>query len=185
MQQAFRLKNQSIKIDFGGVKMSNFGKIRSEENPCVRFGKLFAELYYYMGKNILEALGEEKGFQVISKAIKEFGEFRVRNMKEEAEERDVEVKDMKSFYEVRDMPDCGWVYGDEKGVVVQCLFDEVWKKYGEIGKKLQKLYCPIDHTIYGGFGFHLERPYCKADGDDICVFHITRNEDEGADKNKR
>ena len=37
--------------------MSDFRMIRSDESEGVRFGKLFAEIYYYMGKNIIEAMG--------------------------------------------------------------------------------------------------------------------------------
>jgi predicted hydrocarbon binding protein len=154
--------------------MSDFSKIRSHEDECIRFGKLFAELYYYMAKNIIDKLGEKEGSQIIKDGLKEFAEYRVSNMKEEAKERDIEIKNIKDYFKVRDMPDCGWENGEERGVVVQCLFDEVWKKYGETGKKLQKLYCDIDYILYGGFGFHLDRPSCKANGDDECVFHLTQ-----------
>lgn len=153
--------------------MSDMSKVRNAEPEGIRFGKLMAECYYYMAKHIMEAMGEEKGTEVIKAALKEFGEYRVASIKEEAAERGVAVTDFEQFFKVRDMPDCGWINGSERGVVTQCLFDEVWKKYGEMGRKLQNLYCEIDYTLYGGFGFHLDRPKCKAWGDDACVMNFT------------
>ncbi len=156
--------------------MNDLGVIRSSESEGVRFGKLFAEIYYYMGKNIIEALGEEKGSEVIAKAVKEFGEDRVASMKAEAAERGIDVSSEAAFFSVRDMPSCGWKNEQIPGgsVCHSCLFDEVWKKYGEMGAKVGSLYCPIDYVIYGSFGFELDRPECKGNGDEHCIFRLTR-----------
>lgn len=156
--------------------MSNFGVIRSHESEGVRFGKLLAEIYYYMGKNIIEAMGEEEGSKVITKAVEEFGHARVASMKEEAAERGIVVDSESKYFMVRDMPSCGWENErvPEGSICHRCLFDEVWKKYGEMGKKLEALYCPVDYILFGGFGFDLDRPACKGNGDDTCVFHLTR-----------
>jgi hypothetical protein len=153
-----------------------YGRVRHDENEGIRFGKLFAELYYYMGKNILEAMGEEKGSGVIEKAIREFANMRIHGMKEETEEKGIVIKSLEDFFQIRDMPDCGWKNGDERGIVKNCLFDETWKRYGELGKKLESLYCPIDYQLYSAFGFHLERPKCKCNNDDICQFILTRED---------
>lgn len=153
--------------------MSDLSKVHHDDSEGIRFGQLMAECYYYMGKHIFEALGEEKGSEVIRAALKEFGEYRVACIREEAAEKGIAVTDFEQFFKVRDMPDCGWINGSERGVVKQCLFDEVWQKYGELGRKLQCLYCEIDYVLYGGFGFHLERPKCKGWGDDECVMHFT------------
>ena len=154
-----------------------YGRIRHDESEGIRFGKLFAEIYYYMGKNILEAMGEDAGSKVIEKAVKEFAELRIKSMKEEAEEKGIVVKNMSDFFQIRDMPDCGWRNGDERGVVLNCLFDEVWKKYGDTGRTLEKLYCKIDFDLFKAFGFHLERPECKCFGDANCRFILTRADD--------
>lgn len=154
--------------------MSNdIGVIRNDESEGLRFGKLMAECYYYMAKNIVEAMGEEEGEKVIRKALKEFGEDRVSSIKAEALEKGVTVDSFEKFFTVRDMPDCGWVNGDERGVVEQCLFHEVWKRYGDMGMKMGALYCEIDYILYGSFGFELDRPECKCTGGDRCIFHFT------------
>lgn len=156
--------------------MSDFGKIRSDESEGIRFGKLFAEIYYYMGKNILEAMGEEEGSKVIAKAVEEFGRDRVESMRAEAAERGIVVDSEAQYFLVRDMPSCGWENErvPEGSICHRCLFDEVWKRYGEIGKKLEALYCPVDYVLFGSFGLELDRPACKGNGDDTCVFHLTR-----------
>ena len=153
-----------------------YGRIKHDESEGVRFGKLFAELYYYMGKNILEAMGEEAGSKVIEKALDEFAGLRIESMKEEAAEQGIDVKSMEDYFKIRDMPDCGWKNGSQRGIVENCLFDEMWKKYGDLGKKLEALYCKIDFLLYGSFGFQLERPQCKCFGDDICQFILTRKD---------
>lgn len=156
--------------------MNDFSMVRSHESEGVRFGKLFAEIYYYMAKNILEAMGEEEGAKIIAKAVSEFGYDRVESIRAEAAERGITVDSEAAFFSVRDMPSCGWLNENtpEGSVCHRCLFDEVWSKYGELGKKVEALYCPIDYIIYGSFGFDLDRPACKGNGDDTCVFHLTR-----------
>lgn len=148
-------------------------KLRSNESEGIRFGKLMAEIYYFLSKHIINEMGEEKGSTVIRAAIKEFGEARVSSMKEEAVERGIEISNFEEFSKVKDMPNCGWEnkVNDEK-IITTCLFDEVWSKYGELGKKIEGFYCEIDHTLFNGFGFHLDRPKCKAAGDDECVFNV-------------
>ena len=34
-------------------------KLRSHESEGIRFGKLMAEIYYFMSKNIINEMGEE------------------------------------------------------------------------------------------------------------------------------
>ncbi len=155
--------------------MSDFGVIRSHESEGVRFGKLFAEIYYYMGKNIIEAMGEEEGAKVIAKAVEEFGQDRVASMRAEAAERGIAVDSEDAYFMVRDMPGCGWENERIPGgsICHRCLFDEVWKRYGEMGRKVEALYCPVDYILFGSFGLDLDRPACKANGDSTCVFHLT------------
>lgn len=146
----------------------NTSKIRSHEDPATRFAKLFAKLYYYMAEEMYETLGEEKGTEAIRSAMTKFGEERVRSMKEEAEERGIEVKTVEDYFAVRDMPSNGWV-NDERGCKY-CPFEDVWSDYGELGQKLGALYCEVDYILFNSFNLGLEREYCKTWGDDICEF---------------
>lgn len=156
--------------------MSEAGVIRSNESEGIRFGKLFAEIYYYMAKNMIEALGEEAGSKLVEKAVSEFGHARVASMKDEAAERGINVDTEEAYFSVRDMPSCGWENEQTEGgsICHRCLFDEVWKRYGEMGRKVEALYCPVDYILFGSFGLELDRPACKGNGDDTCVFHLIR-----------
>jgi len=146
--------------------------IRSTEEPVTRMAKLLALLHYSMSKEIIAALGEERGKQVISAAIKRFGEARAKSMVEEAQERGLELNSLDTYRRVRDMPGTGWERDPANPLKVTfCPMESVWAEYGEEGRKLGALYCEIDHVLYGAFGSDLERPQCRAVGDEFCDFH--------------
>src|SRR5665647_3098686 len=83
------------------------GKLRSSDEPVGRMAKLMAELYYFMAKEMIEKLGEEKGKEAVREAIKKFGEARAESMKEEASERGLEINGG-TYSLVRDMPGTSW-----------------------------------------------------------------------------
>ena len=146
--------------------------IRTTEDPVTRMAKLLALLHYSMSKEIMVALGEERGQQVILAAIKRFAEARLKSMAEEARERGLDPKSFDTYQKVRDMPGTGWERDpNNPQKVIFCPMDSVWAEYGEEGRKLGYLYCSIDHVLYDGFNADLERPSCRALGDDCCDFH--------------
>jgi len=153
-------------------------KLRSWEDPTVRFSKLMAEMYYFMAKEVVDEIGIDKGEKVILSAIKKFGEARVKNMKEEALERDLDVNSIDTYLLVRDMPNIGWQFQKDNPLkVTACPMEDVWSQYGEEGKKLGYLYCQIDYTLFENFGMILERPLCRAKGDDVCDFQLKPKND--------
>ena len=145
--------------------------IRSTEEPVTRMAKLLALLHYSMSKEIIAALGEERGKEVILSAIKSFGQARVKSMAEEARERGLDPKSLETYQVVRDMPGTGWERDPNTLKITFCPMDSVWAEYGDEGRKLGYLYCSIDHVLYDGFNADLERPYCRALGDECCEFH--------------
>jgi len=147
-------------------------KIRSHEDPTVRFAKLFAKLYYYMAEQMIESLGEEEGKKAIRAAIKKFGEDRVKSMKEEAAERNLPLSGRESYTAVRDMPNIGWKRS-ERGIEY-CPFHDIWSDFGELGMELGKIYCEIDHVLLNGFDVALERNFCLTSRDDHCQFIFSK-----------
>jgi hypothetical protein len=146
--------------------------IRSTEEPVTRMAKLLALLHYAMSKEIVAALGEDRGKAVILSAIKSFGEARLKSMTEEAHERGLDPNSFDTYKKVRDMPGTGWERDPNNPMKITfCPMESVWAEYGEEGRKLGYLYCSIDHVLYDGFGADLERPYCRALGDECCDFH--------------
>jgi hypothetical protein len=145
--------------------------IRSSEDPVIRMAKLLALLHYSMAKEIMAALGEDRGQQVILAAIKRFAQARVQSMKQEARERGLDPNSFATYQQVRDMPGNGWECDSANPMKVTfCPMDSVWAEYGEEGRKLGYLYCSIDQVLYDGFNADLERPSCRALGDDCCDF---------------
>lgn len=146
--------------------------IRSTEDPAVRFAKLSAEMFYYLADELIKNLGEEKGKAAVQNAVKNFGEKRVADMSKEASERNLPMIPQ-TYFKVRDMPSNGWENDPENPMAVkECPMFDMWKNFGENGMKIGALYCEIDHILFDGFGFSLDRPRCKTKGDSVCDFKV-------------
>ena len=146
--------------------------IKSNQDPTIRFAKLFAMMYYHMCDQLCKCLGEEEGKAAIARAVRAFGEERSEAMHREAAERGIVVVDDPSYHLIRDMPGIGWIKG-EKGVV-ECPFASVWAGYGEAGKEYGQLYCAIDEQLFDSFGLILEREHILTRTGDYCEFPLRK-----------
>lgn len=147
--------------------------IKSTDDPCIRFARLMAELYYFMAKEMVTELGEEKGREAVLHAVREFGKARARAMKEEAEAQGLELTGIDTYRTVRDMPGTGWQTNPNNTLEISfCPMEDTWREYGEEGRKLGYLYCQIDYVLYDAFGIDMERPFCLAKGDGKCLFQL-------------
>lgn len=152
-------------------------KIRSGEEPGTRFAKLMGELYYFMAREMMEQLGEEKGQEAVLRAVRKFGEARVRAMKADAREQGLDPGSLDTYRMVRDMPGTGWRTNPENALeITYCPMQDAWAEYGREGLELGYLYCQIDHVLYEAFGVDMERPLCLAKGDDRCRFQLTERD---------
>ena len=142
--------------------------INTSEDPSIRFAKLFAKLYYYMAKEMIDTLGPEDGKKAIASAIDKFGRDRVASMKAEAAARNLNPMGKATYDAVRDMPGIGWSFIKE-GVAV-CPFNDVWKDFGQEGMDIGAIYCEIDHVLLNSFDVGLKRNYVLTHGDDYCQF---------------
>ncbi len=149
--------------------------IRSNEDPTLRFAKLFAHLYYHMCSELCNRLGEEEGKKAIAHAVEEFGKIRIRGMHEEAAERGIAVDSNESYQQLRDMPNIGWLGSWKGGIhcVEYCPFADVWAAYGEKGTEYGALYCDIDYQIFNSFGVQLTRNHTLTVTGDYCEFITT------------
>ena len=147
--------------------------MKSTDDPVVRMAKLLAKYHYHMAREIIEAIGFERGSQVVLQAVRKFAEDRLQGMRAEAKERGLPLDSMDTYLKVRDMPDNAQARNpDNPAQVTSCGMDEAWSEYGEEGKALGHLYCSIDHTLYKGWGAELDRPACLTLGDACCEFHV-------------
>jgi len=148
-------------------------RIRSTDDPVVRFAHLMAKMFYFLAKEMMEQLGEEKGEEAVLRAIAKFARDRIKSMKEEAKERGLDPNGLETYRLVRDMPGVGWQSNPDNNLeITYCPMQNAWAEHGEEGLKLGYLYCQIDHILYDAFGIDMERPYCLAKGDDRCLFQL-------------
>ncbi len=146
------------------------GKIRSTDEPVGKMAKLMAELYYFMAKEMIEQLGDEKGKEAIRDAITAFGKARAEVMKEEAYERGMKIN-AETYALVRDMPSTSWEKDPENPAdITYCPMHDMWDQLNAL--ELGALYCEIDDVLYKSFQVNYDRPLCKTHGDSCCRFII-------------
>jgi predicted ArsR family transcriptional regulator len=104
-----------------------------------RMGNMFGLLYYHFAKTLVDELGEEKGKELITKAVHNYGEERGRAIREEVLSQGLKLS-VENFYKFSDLPEFGWE-SDEEGVTY-CCYAQPWleRNEGELGK----LYCEVD-----------------------------------------
>lgn len=121
--------------------MSN---LRSSEEPTVRFAKLMAELYYFMAKEMVERLGEEKGKDAVRTAVANFGKSRVEAMHREAAEKGLDTNDTETLTKIRDLPMRWYRQGNRRN---EFLAPDFYIKNGfEIYGQIKE--CPDGFTCY-------------------------------------
>jgi len=154
------------------MEVGDLGKIRSTDEPVGKMAKLMAELYYFMAREMIARLGDEKGKEAIRNAIAMFGEARAEVMKEEAQERGLELN-AETYALVRDMPSASWEKDPENPEdITYCPMHDMWSQLDAI--ELGALYCEIDEILYKNFKINYERPLCKTHGDHCCRFIIKK-----------
>ena len=148
-------------------------RIKSTDDPVIRFAHLMAKLYYFMAKEMIDQLGDEKGEEAVLRAIGKFGAARAQAMKEEAQELGLDEHGLDTYRTVRDMPGIGWQTNPDNPLeMTYCPMQDAWAEFGEEGRKIGYLYCQIDHVLYDAFGVDMERPLCLAKGDNSCLFQL-------------
>ncbi len=146
------------------------GKIKSTDEPVGRMAKLMAELHYFMAKEMIDRLGEEKGKEAVRSAIRKFGEARIASMLEEVHEKGLEISP-ETYARVKDMPSISWESDpDNPCDITYCPMYDMWHQLG--AEDIGALYCEIDSIMYDKFGIGFERPLCKTKGDNCCRFLV-------------
>ncbi len=136
---------------------------------CVRL----ALLHLSFARTIVDELGEEKGRQLILKAIKEYGtrigeEARVKANAQGLDDNPENIKSDLPLYGIH----TGWekveVGGEERRRAYGCVMGEVWNELGE--GELGRLYCYVDPAKYMAFNPNFKLMHLKAlpDGDPYC-----------------
>ena len=130
-----------------------------------------ALLHYCYGKTLIEEMGEKRGKDLISKAIRLYGQKVGEKVKEETLAKGLDLL-LENYQE--DLPSSGFqferitVEGEPRTRIHLCHLANVWKELGapEIGR----LYCYVDQAKYKTYNPNLECFHVKnvLEGDPCC-----------------
>ncbi len=156
---------------------------------CVRLGLL----HLSFAKTLVDELGEEKGKQLILKAIKDYGvrigeEAKSNAASQGLDNNPANFKDDLPSYGMHDRSERVEVDGEQGGRAYGCTMAKVWNEVGE--GKLGCLYCYVDPAKIMAFNPNFKVVHLKAvpAGDEYCemVMRPTTEQErkDFADKDK-
>ena len=136
---------------------------------CIRLGLL----HIYYAKTLVEELGEERGKQIILKAIKRYG----RHIGEEAK-RKIYAKGLQNdpanyesgipSYGMHDYIEQVEIHDEKVSRAHGCVMGRLWRQLGE--SELGRLYCYVDPAQLMAFNPRFKLYHLKSipDGDEYC-----------------
>ena len=140
---------------------------------CRRLGLL----HLSFAKTVVEELGEEKGKQVILKAIKDYGtrigeQVKVNVSAQRLDNSPANYKEDIPAYGMHDRIEKKTVQGEKRLRFYDCVMGRVWKELGE--SELGRFYCYVDPAKYMAFNSNFKLIHVKTlpDGDEYCEFAV-------------
>lgn len=150
---------------------------------CRRMGML----HVAFAATLVKELGQEKGEELTTKAIKEYARMIGEKKKEIAIDQDWELTE-ENFKKLSDLPAFGMhdkyeeavVDGEQRTRAYGCVMSKVWHEYGQ--DKLGRIYCYVDPASAMTFNPEFKMVHTKTvpDGDPFCelTFRSTSEEDK-------
>lgn len=134
-----------------------------------------ALLHYCYAKTLIEELGEERGKDLILKAIQSYGREVGKKIREETLIKGMDLL-VENYQE--DLPSLGWeverltVEGEPRARIHVCHLADVWKALG--APELGRLYCYVDQAKYKAYNPNLECIHVKnvLEGDPYCELTV-------------
>lgn len=140
---------------------------------CRRLGLL----HLSFAKTLVEELGEEKGKQVILKAIKDYGirigeQVKANVSTQGLDNSSANYKEDLPAYGMHDRMENITVQGEERLRLYGCVMGKLWNELGE--SELGRFYCYVDPAKYMAFNPNFKFIHVKAlpDGDEYCEFAV-------------
>lgn len=136
---------------------------------CVRLGLL----HLSFARTLVDELGEERGKELILKAIKNYGTKIGRKAKAEVTAQGLEntpanFKGDLPSYGMHERREVVEVDGETRMCVYGCVMGKLWNELGE--GKLGRLYCHVDPAKYMAYNPNFKLVHVRAlpDGDECC-----------------
>jgi hypothetical protein len=145
-----------------------------------RMARRTALLHHYFAETLVDALGEERGQELVAEAIRRYGEHCGRSVRAQVEARGLALEP-ENFGKGRDLPEVGWekaevelAPGVRAEVVTFCPLADVFQEIG--GVKFGRLYCHVDQAKQRAFNPAYEFIHAKnvLDGDAFCQFVVRK-----------
>ena len=155
--------------------------------------KRLALLHLSFAKTLVEEYGEEKGKELVLKAIKNYGIRVGEGAKERASKSGLDnspghFKGDLPTYGMHDSVQNENVDGESHTKAYGCVMGKVWRELGE--NELGRLYCYVDPSKFMAFNPDFKLIHIKAipDGDEYCEFAVRptteKERQDFADNNK-
>ena len=160
----------------GGNQVTNREKTVSLEEAKEQVRKVCIRLtllHLSYAATLVEELGEEKGRQLIMRAIKDYGRRIGEQVKASVtaqglQNEPVNYKEDLPLYGMYDGTELVEVNGEKRIRVYGCVMGKLWNKLGK--GKLGRLYCYVDPAKYMAFNPNFKLIHTKAvtEGDEYC-----------------
>lgn len=145
-----------------------------------------ALIYHHFAETLVEELGEEKGKELIRKAIYAYGDRIGKEARKKAQKKGLHLTP-ENFE--NDLPELAWkeemvvVEGEERVRVHHCPLAAEWLEWGDPNKG--RLYCFVDQAKMHGFNPDYEYVHIKnvLDGDPYCELAVRPVKKEVAEEN--
>ena len=136
-----------------------------------------ALLHLSYARTLVQELGEERGKELITRAIWDYGTRIGEQTRARVEALGLEPT-LENFGQGSDLSPLGFdhqvttVEGEERTQVFGCVLAEVWKKYGE--EELGGLYCLVDPAKMQGYdpGWTMVHTKKIPDGEEYCEMAV-------------
>ncbi len=163
--------------------MDNEKKLISEQDCETEVGLMArrtALLYTAFATTLVDALGEERGRELISEAIRVYGETCGRAIREEIEALGLPLT-AENFAKPRDLPRYGFGHGavqtdtgETHATVTYCPLAATFKEQGEKAARLGRVYCNVDQAKQQAYNLQEVCVHVRnvLDGDAFCEFAL-------------
>ncbi|MBN1332840.1 MAG: L-2-amino-thiazoline-4-carboxylic acid hydrolase [Synergistales bacterium] len=157
--------------------------LRTAEEQVAKVCRRLALLHLSFARTLVEELGEERGKELVLKAVRNYGIRIGRAAKEKALASGL---DNRPENYMEDLPEFGMhkgvagvcKEGERRTIARGCVMGELWREIGE--EALGRLYCYVDVAKFMGFNEHFKLIHtaCMPDGDRECEFALRETSEE-------
>ena len=152
-----------------------------EESVAVGWSRLYASLYYFLGRAMVEAFGSA-GEGALRRAVHDYGAYRAGCVRADHQARGLALN-LANMMNFGDMPNTDSLERTDRVctpsyfrvTVTECTLYDAWKDLG--GLDVGRIYCEeVHHPLYCGYadGVTLDLPDFLTKGDEVCTFVLAQ-----------